>query len=173
MKKNIHPFTIGLIIGILLTISGISFAQSEIVQASFQKFLLVIDGNEPIEIEPLVYRGTTYLPVRQVSNLLGYSVTYRSDKRMIELTKTIIGKDESDMGMSGSWIDLNTLSRDYGIHIASGDDLTIGQITVKRPAAEPDRIETFQTEYGTIHIKIEKGRFYVILEEMKKAGVIQ
>jgi len=79
-------FIVGLVSGVMLATAGTAFAAEE-VRATFQRFLLVINGAEPVEIEPLVYRGTTYLPVRETANLLGYDVTYKADMRTIELSK--------------------------------------------------------------------------------------
>ena len=80
-------FIVGLLVGLILATSATSFAASETVQASFERFVLVINGGEPQEIEPLTYKGTTYLPVRETANRLGYDVTYKADMRTIELSK--------------------------------------------------------------------------------------
>ena len=93
MKK----FIAGLVIGLLLATAGISFAAGEIIQATFAKFNFVVNGEaKTLETDPLVYQGTTYLPVRVVSNLLGYDVTYKADSRTIELVNNNTEKgDES------------------------------------------------------------------------------
>lgn len=57
------------------------------IKAVFAKFNLEING-QPKEFEtlPLVYNGTSYLPVRDIANLIGYDVTYKADSRTIALS---------------------------------------------------------------------------------------
>lgn len=84
MKK----FVAGLVIGLLIATAGVGFAAGETVQATFAKFNFIVNGEaKTLEADPLVYQGTTYLPVRVVSNLLGYDVTFKADSRTIELVK--------------------------------------------------------------------------------------
>ena len=94
--KNVRMFIVGLVSGVMLATAASAFAASETVQATFEKFLLVVNGSEPQEIEPLTYKGTTYLPVRDVANRLGYDVTYKADGKTITLTKNE-NKDVSDV----------------------------------------------------------------------------
>lgn len=57
------------------------------VEAMFANFNLVINGQvKSMDTTPLVYNGTSYLPVREISNLVGYDVTYKADSRTIELS---------------------------------------------------------------------------------------
>src|SRR5690554_5182848 len=83
MKKIILALVIGMMIGSATVAIA---ATSDTVQAVFAKFAFVVDGEEKtLEADPLVYQGSTYLPVRVVSNMLGYDVTYKADSRTIEL----------------------------------------------------------------------------------------
>lgn len=83
MKKLV----LGLVIGMLLGSMGAALAaDSPAVQAMFEKFSLKINDKEPVEIQPLTYNGTTYLPVREAAKLLGYEVDYDKATRLIELT---------------------------------------------------------------------------------------
>jgi hypothetical protein len=94
MKKlNIKSLIVGGIIGASLMFSVQSFAAGgDIVQAVFAQFNLVINGQtKTMETVPLVYNGTSYLPVRDISNLFGYDVTYKSDSRTIVLNSTVGG----------------------------------------------------------------------------------
>lgn len=78
---------LGLVIGLLVGTAGTALAaNSDTVQAVFSKYNLKINQNNAVEIEPIVYKSTTYLPVREVANMLGYDVTYKADSRTIELT---------------------------------------------------------------------------------------
>lgn len=90
MKKTVLTLTIGILVGLLAgSISGAFAAVSETVEAQFAKFTLIINKGDPVEIEPLTYKGTTYLPIREAANLTGYDLTYKADSRTIELNKTI------------------------------------------------------------------------------------
>ena len=100
-------FIVGLVSGVMLATAGTAFAAEE-VRATFQRFMLVINGAEPVEIEPLVYRGTTYLPVRETANLLGYDVTYKADMRTIELSKPEPIKEPNETGKGVG--DVNTIA---------------------------------------------------------------
>lgn len=95
MKK----FIAGLVIGLLIATAGVGFAAGETVQAAFAKFNFVVNGDaKPLEADPLVYQGTTYLPVRVVSNLLGYDVTYKADSRTIELVSVRNETENNEKG---------------------------------------------------------------------------
>lgn len=77
-------FLLGLIIGLLIgTATTAVAANTDIIQAKFSKFRLQIDGADPVEIDPLVHEGTTYLPVRKAGELLGYDVDYINETRTI------------------------------------------------------------------------------------------
>lgn len=86
MKKMVCGIIIGLMIG---TVGTAIAATNETVQAVFAEFNLVINGEvKTLETVPLVYNGTSYLPVRELSNLVGYNVTYLADSRTIQLSET-------------------------------------------------------------------------------------
>lgn len=77
----------GLVVGFLLGMSATGFAAvGDRVEAVFKQFNITIDG-EPVTLEtiPLVYNGTSYLPVRELANKLGYNVTYIADSETIAL----------------------------------------------------------------------------------------
>lgn len=101
MKKLI----IGLVIGLLIGSMGSVLAATDTVQAVFAKFNIKINDNEPIEIQPLTFNGRTYLPVREVGELLGYEVDYDS------VTKTImfITKEDKDLLLNSELISVNEL----------------------------------------------------------------
>src|SRR5690554_733488 len=85
--KEARSVFIGIVIGLLLAIPVISFAGvGDKVTAVFSTFNFVVNGEKKtLDSDPLVYQGSTYLPVKVVSNMLGYDVTYKADSRTIEL----------------------------------------------------------------------------------------
>jgi hypothetical protein len=69
----------------LIGSAATAFAASDTVTATIAKLRFVVNGEErDVQTEQLVVMGTTYLPVREVANMLGYDVTYRADSKTIE-----------------------------------------------------------------------------------------
>lgn len=99
MKKLI----IGLVLGVLIGSASVTLAaEGDEVTAIFAKFNLVINGQaKDLDEVPLVYNGTSYLPVRNLANLVGYDVTYKADNRTIELnvTSATYGPDPNNGGV--------------------------------------------------------------------------
>jgi hypothetical protein len=98
-------FIVGLVSGVMLATAASAFAASETVQATFERFVLVVNGGEPQEIEPLTYKGTTYLPVRETANRLGYDVTYKADGKTIILNQT-----KKDVGSVSTLDNVNVIN---------------------------------------------------------------
>jgi len=86
--KKYTQIILAIVIGLSIGSTSSVFAEDigQKVEAQFAKFRFIVDGEEKIlEADPLVYQGTTYLPVRVVANMLGKAVVYRADSRTIEL----------------------------------------------------------------------------------------
>ena len=78
-------FTIGMLFGLILTFTSVSFANSEVV-AKFTNFNFMINGETvTLETIPLVVEGRSYLPLRELSVALGYDVDYDNETRTILL----------------------------------------------------------------------------------------
>ncbi len=82
MKKRLEWLIAGILIGTILT-SGIVFAKNiqETIDAIYMNIKLVIDGEEitPKDVngnvvEPFIYNGTTYLPVRAIGKAFNKDV---------------------------------------------------------------------------------------------------
>jgi len=97
LKKS-KTFIIGMIFGLLISLSLPTFAASVVkqIEAYYNNIKIVVNGNviTPKDpngniVEPFIYNGTTYLPVRAVANALGQSVSWDGK------TSTVyIGKNE-------------------------------------------------------------------------------
>ncbi len=90
MKKFIYTIFM-LCIGIAIGLTSTAFAApvKEYVQATFEKITFVVNGEtKKLDADPLVYQGTTYLPVRTVLSALGYDVGYKADSKTITATKS-------------------------------------------------------------------------------------
>ena len=87
MFKRLQGVLIGVLAGAVLT-SGIVFAEeiSKTINAVYMNVKLVVDGVqiEPKDangnyVEPFIYNGTTYLPVRAVGAAFGKDVSWDGD----------------------------------------------------------------------------------------------
>lgn len=87
MKKLV----IGIIIGLAIGVSTNAFAAiGDKVESIFAEFTIIVNGEEKtLDATPLVYNGTSYLPVRTMANLVGFDVTYLSNSRTIEFNKAV------------------------------------------------------------------------------------
>lgn len=94
--KKILAMVIATCLGVIIGMTSSVFAsQSELVQATFQKMSLIVNGaDKELKSDPLVYKGTTYLPVRSVFEMIGYDVEYDP------ATKTIKANESKKEGAS-------------------------------------------------------------------------
>ncbi|WP_157685635.1 stalk domain-containing protein [Paenibacillus donghaensis] len=131
MKKAI----IGLVAGMLIGSAGMAAAATtQTVQAVFAKFTLSVDGQkQTLKNDPLVYRGTTYLPVREVAEMTGYGLEYDNTKKSIDLkTKG----DEVSVGITdeinlNEFISTKVLVADYDVDV-SAESGKIRDVTYKK-----------------------------------------
>lgn len=105
MKKTIVVLTVFLLLFFLL-MPGLSLADvaSKIIQATIRDMQLVINGQERIKISPILYEGRSYLPVRYLSENLGYKVDWDEDTSTIFVTATAEEASKSVPSLdSGKW----------------------------------------------------------------------
>lgn len=174
MKRTIFALAIGMLIGSAATAFA---ANSEAVQAVFAKFNLQINNQKAVEIEPLVFDGTTYLPVRTLGEILGFEVDY-DDK-----TRTIIYKgDESTMDnvvLTDDWISLRQLAeKGIEVTISPGNILTIKNNENEIRLSTSD-IVTDQTveanlydSSGTIFVKSQNDQTYLRVDQLQMNGIL-
>lgn len=84
MKKRLQGLVLGVLIGAMAT-GGMGFAKTgtEIIEAVYNNIKIYVDGvkiepkdSEGKVVEPFIYNGTTYLPVRAVGEAIGKTVTW-------------------------------------------------------------------------------------------------
>ena len=84
MKKRLQGLIAGILIGATVT-GGVVFAKSgiEIIEALYNNIKIYVDGVkiEPTDatgkiVEPFIYNGTTYLPVRAIGEAIGKNVNW-------------------------------------------------------------------------------------------------
>lgn len=113
MKK----FVIGLLVGIALTISGSVFAEDglEKITAYLRKDLPIkLDGQQlKLQNPPIVYDGSTYVPLRELSGIVGVGVEWNDKTQTVELSSkstsnmTISTEGNEQQSMTQSTIYLN------------------------------------------------------------------
>lgn len=101
MKKK----TIIFALLVLTIVSAAVYANSGMVKAVISDIIVTLNGKELAlqdvngkEIKPVIIEGTTYLPVRAISNALGIGVNWDAE------TKTVILNNKSDAGKPNNGI---------------------------------------------------------------------
>lgn len=196
MKKLI----LGMVIGLLVGTTGTALASSDLVgtkvQAVFASFNLVINGvTKEMETAPLVYNGTSYLPVKEIANLTGFDVTYKADSRTIELnsatpkptekvvnemtTETVKPEKVGDVDRT-AWPMITDLTDYHGITYAARPNgeslLKKGTLVFTIPPYDrnwPSNSETSYTD-GEITIRVKFVSRYIFFnaDDLRAAGFI-
>ncbi len=95
MKKRLQGLIAGVLIGALLA-SGTVFARqvSEMAEIFYNNIKIYIDGGEVVPkdvngnvVEPFIMNGTTYLPVRAISNAFGKDVEWEGATQSVYIGK--------------------------------------------------------------------------------------
>lgn len=95
MKKRLQGLIAGVLIGAMLT-SGVVFAKqiSETAELFYNNIKIYIDGGEIVPkdangniVEPFTMNGTTYLPVRAISNAFGKDVEWDGATQSVYIGK--------------------------------------------------------------------------------------
>ena len=103
MKKNVITKTLAGILSAILLIGGAVLASdgSKNIDIFFRNIKIMIDGAEYVPtdangtvVEPFIYNGTTYLPVRAVANAFGKDVKWDGENATVYLGKE--GRMEPD-----------------------------------------------------------------------------
>lgn len=100
MKKEIKGFIVGCIVTGILSMSMFTvFAEpiSKNITAMYNNIKIYVDGNliQPKDaagnsIEPFIYNGTTYLPVRAIGEALGKTVQWDGKTNSVHIGKVVV-----------------------------------------------------------------------------------
>lgn len=81
MKKSFIKTVATLALGMMIGSATLAAAAPSTVQAVLSKFTFTVDGQkQTLKSDPLVYNGTTYLPVREVAGMFNADVTSFDNK---------------------------------------------------------------------------------------------
>jgi hypothetical protein len=79
MKKRMLSFILGTFFGVTLSIGSVTFAANTDLLAKVTNLKIVVNGQEKsLSEKPVVINNKTYLPVRDIGNVTGYNVDYKS-----------------------------------------------------------------------------------------------
>jgi len=142
--KNIKSFLFGVITMLLCVIfvNTVTGAQlSKEVTIEYNNIKISVDG-KPVEpkdangniVEPFIYEGSTYLPVRAVANAMGYDVDWNDSIKTVILTKKVPTSANSGYSRTNpapigtsQTISIKNYSNDYTatikiVEVISGDE---------------------------------------------------
>lgn len=97
MKINFKSMAAGCVIGaaVMSAVPAVGYDGVRTIQAVFKNIRICVDGVEMTprdtagkEVEPFIYNGTTYLPVRAVGEAVGKEVTYDGSTNTVYLGKS-------------------------------------------------------------------------------------
>jgi hypothetical protein len=187
MKRLILALMIGMMIGSVTT--AVAATQGE-VTAVFANFILKINGQEKqMDSTPLVYNGTSYLPVRAMANLVGYDVTYVTESRTIGLdsrpapptvsTTTYENQPpiKSDPVDSTKWVSMRELSLNAGLKVSispgtSQINLEYGNQTfIFNLPNNTNAEKTTTSNPGNITMLIKDGATYLNRSDLERMGL--
>ena len=98
MKKlnNAKWFALGVVVTVIISMFAVpAFAKqgSENIEVTFRDIKISINGNvvtptdaSGVAVEPFLYNGTTYLPIRAIGNALGMEVGWNGDTNTATMT---------------------------------------------------------------------------------------
>ncbi|MBE6679034.1 MAG: copper amine oxidase N-terminal domain-containing protein [Ruminococcaceae bacterium] len=132
MKKRLQGIIIGVLVcAVLFSVSVLAAGNSKMIEAFYTGIRLFVDGGEYIPtdangkvVEPFIYNGTTYLPVRAVANAFGKDVIWDGANQTVYLGKKDQNQPDAYLsnlmytdyreGASGSWLGIiNGNVQDY------------------------------------------------------------
>lgn len=110
MKKKISVSVVCIVGLVSLVIGASAVGVIQRVQSELRPdFSIVIDGQEQTfknaqgeTVYPLLYDGTTYLPVRAIGNLMGKTVYWYEDEKRIELKSNASTVTDADVIVPGT-----------------------------------------------------------------------
>ena len=145
MKKRLQKIIAGVLIGIMLT-SGAAFAKqmSERIDVLYNNIKIIFDGVEytPTDVngntvEPFIYKGTTYLPVRAIANAFNNEVDWDAENY------TII---------------LNSKDSDYKNKMPHAGNANIVSPEPSKPSV-PNKLTSIDVLYNNIKIVIDGAEY--------------
>jgi len=183
MKK----YLAGLITGLILATTSFAFAANPIK--------LIVGGKEiQSDVPPQVINGRTMVPARFLAESLGAKVEWDAANNAVVVTPGGLINDaptvptdlppvgsggtssSSTNDAQGDWISLRELTDKYGVDVRMGDKFTLKKadktIEFSAPKASSNGGVQIIQVTPELKAKIDKGRFYLSLQELKNIGFL-
>lgn len=189
MKKRLQGLIAGVLIGTILT-NGVAFAKqiSETAELFYNSIKIYIDGGEIVPkdangniVEPFIMNGTTYLPVRAISNAFGKDVEWDGTTQSVYIGEKDQTKPDNyldkiqyndykradEVNGNNTFAIINGTVTDYsGNTYTNGVLLYIGgwSSTIKNDIDEPDMVIGYplNSQYKTLKGNIVLPKSYKI-----------
>lgn len=169
-----------LMLGMALGSATLAAAAPATVKAVIADFKIVVNGEtKALSKAPIVVDGTTYLPVREVANLVGADLNYDGANKKIELsTKGVTSMPTTQ----AEWISLKDLVEKYGFSVGqssssnglfevkSNDELLF---SIDAAKVTTDDYSVTTSTGKVVHIKSDAGTTFVNVDDLVSAGIIQ
>lgn len=139
MNKRLQGFIAGILCCTAFAgMSGLAKMTTETIEASYRNIKIYVDGKKinPTNagggiVEPFIYNGTTYLPVRAIANALGKAVYWDGPNYTVYLGQapttleypSLLLEDAKNIGNSQNWIktlDNESFTDNYGNTYSNG-----------------------------------------------------
>jgi len=188
--KQFRMLIIGLIAGVMLTISATAFAAGGIskIEAYLREgFTFKVNGQAAtLQNTPIVYNDTSYMPVRELAGMLGYDVGFEDntitlDAKMSDETIQTQGvEDMSETVVTEEWLSLRQIA-ERGIEVKVGPEhnvLTIqnGDHSIRFLTTDIATDHTtdviLHDSSGTVTVRSEGGQTYLRVDQLQANGII-
>ena len=84
MKRNLKGLVIGLLLGTILTSTVMGESVRKTIEVTYNS-LNVMVNNKKVDADNILYNGTTYLPIRAVSEMLGKDVEWNHSTATVSI----------------------------------------------------------------------------------------
>jgi len=175
LKKSLVKTIATLALGMMIGSATLAAAAPSTIEAVLTKFKIVVNGQEAqLKNTPIVVKGTTYLPVREVAGLLNTNLNYDGQAKTIELTSPAnVGQNTKvNLETKGSYI----------VQSQVDNALTFRDLVELLHAKYPDK-KVSMVENGTLNFGDEridfnffvdsKNNHYVYITDVLKLNLLE
>jgi len=146
-KKYIYIFVV------IIILTNITFATSNIIEIHVLKNQVVVEVNgDKVPVDNFLYEGTTYVPLRAVSEMLGADVGWIGETRTATIDTTSSGKEVMNL-LYANPVDPFKPVFDLGSLDLSGDDIVF--VTLEGN----DDQQTFSLENNQLTLTSDKSDY--------------
>ena len=94
MKKSIKGFILGVSVATILTHTAFSSGTEQSIKVLYNSIKVNINGKK-VESDNILYKGTTYVPIRRVSEILGKDISWDQETRTVDMNDKKIDSNDN------------------------------------------------------------------------------